>query len=333
MESREVRLVSRPQGMPGQENFEVATVTLPEPAAGEVQVRNQWLSVDPYMRGRMRDVPSYVPPFALGKAMQGAAVGTVVQSNDAGLKVGDTVLSMYGWREGFNARVEGAGMGLMKVDAGVLPAEMYLGAAGLTGLTAYVGLVEVAKVKAGDTVFVSAAAGAVGSVACQIAKLKGARVIGSAGGEAKCEALRGLGVDAVIDYKAEGDLIAALGKAAPKGISVYFDNVGGTHLEAALAVARPFARFAMCGAIEGYNTGGEPVRGLTYVVGKRLRLEGFIVSDRFDLMGQFLGELVPWIKGGEVKSLQTVEVGIDKAVVAFLGLFTGGNVGKMLVKV
>ncbi len=329
MESREVRLVSRPEGMPGVENFEMATVTLAEPGAGEVQVRNEFLSVDPYMRGRMRDVPSYVPPFQLGQAMEGAAVGRVVKSEYEGLAVGDAVVSMYGWREGYTA----AGKGLMKVDAGLLPVEDYLGVAGITGLTAYVGLLEVAKIQAGETVFVSAAAGAVGSVVCQMAKLKGCTVIGSAGGAAKGEYLRGIGVDAVIDYKAEKDLTAALRAAAPKGFHVYFENVGGSHLEAALAVAKPFARFAMCGMIEGYNGGGEPIGGLAYVVGKRLRLEGFIVSDHFGLMGQFLGEMVPWIKSGQVKAESTVEVGVDKAVGAFLGLFKGENVGKMLVKV
>ncbi len=332
MESREVRLVSRPDGMPGIENFEIAKVTLPEPGAGEVQVRNDWLSVDPYMRGRMRDVPSYVPPFRIGEALQGGAVGRVVKSNDASLQVGDTVMSMFGWREGFNAPATMKGIGLMKVDASVIAPELYLGAAGLTGMTAWIGLLEIAKVKEGDVVFVSAAAGAVGSVACQLAKIRGATVIGSAGGAAKCEMVRGLGVDAVIDYKAETDLMAALAKAAPKGITVYFENVGGAHLEAALAVARPFARFAMCGQIENYSGGGAPIKGLTYVVGKRLRLEGFIVSDHLGRMGEFLSEMVPWIRSGRVRSEQTVDNGIESAPGAFLKLFTGGNTGKMLVK-
>ncbi len=330
MESREVRLVKRPDGVPSAENFELATVTLPEPESGAVQVRNQWMSVDPYMRGRMRDVASYVPPFRLGEAMQGGAIGVVVKSNDASLQAGDIVVSMFGWREAFNAPADAPGM--MKVDTTKLAPELYLGVAGLTGLTAYLGILDVAKVKEGDVMFVSAAAGAVGSVACQIAKIQGATVIGSAGGAEKAEFVRSLGVDAVVDYKAEKNLTAALEKAAPQGLSVYFDNVGGAHLEAALAVARPYARFAMCGMIEGYNGGGATVQGLTNIVRKRLRLEGFIVSDHFDQMPRFLGQMVPWVASGKVKAAQTVDKGIEQALGAFLKLFEGGNVGKMLVK-
>ncbi len=332
MTSREWRLKSRPEGIPTADNFEMAAVTLADAGPGEVQVRNQWMSVDPYMRGRMRDVKSYVPPFALGEAMQGGAVGTVVQSNDPGYAVGDTVVSMFGWREAFNVSAKVPGMALMKVPQGVLAPEMFLGVAGLTGLTAYIGLLEVAGVKAGETVFVSGAAGAVGSVVCQLAKLKGATVIGSAGGADKCAWLQSIGVDGTIDYKVESDLTAALLKAAPKGIDVYFDNVGGEHLEAALVAARPYARFALCGMIEGYNGEGTPIRNLALCVGKKLRLQGFIVSDHFDRMGQFMGEMIPWVLAGQVKSEQTVDAGIESAVGAFLKLFSGGNTGKMLVK-
>ena len=325
-----MQLVRRPVGMPVADDFKLAVVTLPEPGPGAVQVRNQWMSVDPYMRGRMRDVASYVPPYALGEAMQGGAVGVVVTSNDPRLKEGDTVVSMCGWREAFNAQADAPGM--MKVDTTALAPEMYLGVAGLTGLTAYLGVQEVAKVKQGDVVFISAAAGAVGSVACQIAKIQGATVIGSAGGAEKGDFVRSLGVDAVIDYKAEPDLTVALQRAAPQGISVYFDNVGGAHLEAALAVAKPRARFALCGMIDGANDGASAVQGLIHIVRKRLRLEGFIVSDRFDQIPRFLGEMAPWIGSGKVKSAQTVDQGIEHAVGAFLKLFRGGNVGKMLVK-
>ena len=316
--------------MPAPEDFELATVTLPEPDAGAVQVRNLWMSVDPYMRGRMRDTASYVAPFRFGEVMQGGAVGMVLKSNDARLKEGDTVVSMFGWREGFNAPADAPGM--MKVDTAKLAPEMYLGVAGLTGLTAYLGMLDVAQVRAGEVIFVSAAAGAVGSVACQIAKLQGATVIGSAGGAKKAEFVRSLGVDAVVDYKAEKDLTSALRRAAPEGISVYFDNVGGAHLEASLAVAKPFARFAMCGMIEGANNGGAPVQGLVNVVRKRLRVEGFIASDHFDQVPRFLGDMVPWVVSGKVKAAQTVDEGIEQAVGAFLKLFEGGNVGKMLVK-
>ena len=333
MKSREVRLVSRPEGMPAAENFELATVDLEDAGPGEVQVRNQWMSVDPYMRGRMRDVKSYVPPFALGEAMQGGAVGTVTQSNASGYAVGDTVVSMFGWREAYNIAPAGLpGVALMKVPPGVIAPEMYLGVAGITGMTAYLGLLNVADVKEGETVFVSGAAGAVGSVACQIAKLKGATVIGSAGGAEKCAWLKSIGVDVTIDYKAEKDLTAALMKAAPRGLDVYFDNVGGEHLDAALVVARPYARFALCGMIEGYNAGPTPIRNMILCVGKKLKLQGFIVSDHFDQMGKFMGEMIPWVLAGKVKSEQTVDDGIENAVGAFLKLFSGGNTGKMLVK-
>ena len=333
MESREVRLRSRPEGLPTAENFSLETVTLADPGPGEVQVRNTWMSVDPYMRGRMRDVASYVPPFQVGKALEGGAVGTVVQSNYEGLQVGDVVMSMFGWREAFNAPGNLSGMAMRKLDVSQLAPELFLGVAGIPGMTAYVGLLEVARLKEGDVVFISAAAGAVGLVACQIAKLKGAAtVIGSAGGKEKCDYLRSIGVDHVIDYKAEADLTGALKRAAPKGIDVYFENVGGAHLEAALNVARPFARFAMCGMITNYNGGGDPVNYLEMIVGKRLRLEGFIVSDSMRLLPQFLGEMAEWIAAGKVMSTQTVDHGIESAPAAFLKLFSGKNLGKMLVK-
>ena len=332
MTSREWRLKSRPEGMPAPENFELASVEMADAGPGEVQVKNLWLSVDPYMRGRMRDVKSYVPPFALGEAMQGGAVGTVVQSNNPAYAPGDTVVSMFGWREAFNAPAALPPMALMKVPKGVLAPELFLGVAGLTGLTAYIGLLDVAGVKEGETVFVSGAAGAVGSVVCQLAKLKGATVVGSAGGAEKCAWLRSIGVDVAIDYKAEPDLTAALIKAAPRGIDVYFDNVGGEHLEAALTAAKPYARMALCGMIEGYNGVPTPIRNLVLCVGKKLRLEGFIVSDHFAQMERFLGEMIPWVVSGQVKSEQTADEGIESAVGAFLKLFSGGNTGKMLVK-
>ena len=331
-ESREVRLCSRPDGMPSAENVSLETVTLGDPGPGEVQVRNMWMSVDPYMRGRMRDQPSYVPPFRLGEALQGGAVGIVMQSNYEGLAVGDTVLSMFGWREAFNVPGSLPETLLRKVDVTTIAPELYLSTAGLTGLTAWVGMLEVAQVQQGDVVFVSGAAGAVGSTACQIAKLKGATVIGSAGGSEKCEYLRGIGVDAVIDYKAPGSFLDALRQAAPDGISGYFDNVGGEQLDAALLVARPFARFALCGMIAGYNGQLYAMRNLGVAVGKRLRLEGFIVSDHFNAMPIFLKEMTAWIAKGEVASAQTVDEGIENAVAAFLKLFKGENLGKMLVK-
>ncbi len=329
---REVRLQSRPGGMPSEENFSIETVSLDDPGPGELQVRNLWMSVDPYMRGRMRDQPSYVPPFELGAPLQGGAIGVVSQSNHHDFEVGDTVLSMFGWREAFNAPGSLPETLLRKVDTTQISPELYLGTAGLTGLTAWVGLLEIAKVEQRDIVLVSGAAGAVGSTACQIAKLKGAKVIGSAGGAAKCDYLRDLGLDAVLDYKAPGTFLDALRKAAPDGISVYFDNVGGEQLDAALLVAQPFARFAMCGMIGNYNSEPYALRNLGVVVGKRLRLQGFIVSDYLQAMPSFLAEMTEWIRLGKITSAQTVDQGIESAVGAFLKLFKGENLGKMLVK-
>ena len=329
--SREVRLKSRPVGMPTADNFDLASVTLPPPAPGEVQVRNDWMTVDPYMRGRMSDAKSYAAPFALGEAMHGGAVGTVIASCDESFKPGDLVQSNYGWREAFNAH---ASM-IQKLDTMGLPAQAFLGAAGMPGMTAYAGLLRVAALKDGDVVFVSAASGAVGSMVCQIAKLKGHKVIGSAGGPEKVRVLKDeLGIDEVIDYKAAPDLMKALEAAAPEGIDVYFDNVGGEHLEAALNSARPFARFALCGMISMYNATTPPPgpRNIAQAVGKSLRLEGFIVSNHADMAPAFQKDLAAWHAAGKFKWRETVFEGIDKAPDAFLGLFRGENFGKMLVK-
>lgn len=332
MQSREIRLKSRPVGEPTPSNFELASVDVAAPGPGEVQVKNLFMSVDPYMRGRMTDRASYVPPFELGKALQGGAVGEVVASNDPNFKPGDLVSSMFGWREAFTAAPASAMM--QKIDTHGLPPQAFLGVAGMPGLTAYVGLLKIALMKEGETVFVSAAAGAVGQIVCQIAKLKGGTVIGSAGGPEKCAYLKSIGVDHVIDYKATRDLTAALAQAAPNGIDVYFDNVGGDHLEAALNAARPFARFALCGAISMYNeTAPTPgPNNLMMAVGKNLRLEGFIVSFHFDMMPQFVQDMAGWIKDGKVTWRETVDEGIENAPGAFIKLFTGENMGKMLVK-
>jgi NADPH-dependent curcumin reductase CurA len=328
--SREVRLKSRPEGMPQPENFEVASVELPEPGPGQVQVKNLFMSVDPYMRGRMYDRPSYVPPFQIGEALQGGAVGEVIASNDPSLKAGDLVQSMLGWREAYNAPANT----VQKIETHGLPPQAFLGIAGMPGMTAYVGLLKIAALKEGDVVFVSAAAGAVGSVVCQIAKLKGHTVIGSAGGEEKAAFLREIGVDHVIDYKATPDLTKALMEAAPKGIDVYFENVGGEHLEAAISAARPFARFALCGMISQYNETGTPKgpSNIIMAVGKSLRLEGFIVSNHYDMLPQFLDDMSKWMASGQIKYRETIDEGIDAAPGAFMKLFKGENLGKMLVK-
>jgi NADPH-dependent curcumin reductase CurA len=329
-QSREIRLKSRPVGTPTADNFELTTVTLPDPGPGEVQVRNSWMTVDPYMRGRMNDVQSYVPPFQIGEALQGGAVGQVVASNDPAFKPGETVQSFFGWREAFNAPAAA----VQQLDTHGLPPQAFLGATGMPGLTAYVGLLKIAALKPGDVVFVSGAAGAVGQIVCQIAKIKGHTVIGSAGGADKIAYLKEIGVDHAIDYKAERDLTAALMKAAPEGIDVYFDNVGGEHLEAALMAAKPFGRFALCGMISQYNATdmGPGVRGLIMAVGKQLRLEGFIVSSHGKMTPAFLADMSKWISDGKLKWRETVEEGIENAPAAFLKLFKGENLGKMLVR-
>jgi len=329
-QSKEVRLKARPVGMPTASDFEIATVDLPAPGPGEAQVRNLYMSVDPYMRGRMYDRESYVPPFQIGKALEGGAIGQVVTSNDPSLQAGDLVNSMWGWREAFNAPAAG----LQKIDPMGLPPQAFLGVAGMPGMTAYVGLLKIAGCKAGDTVFVSAAAGAVGQIVCQIAKIKGATVIGTAGGADKVAYLKSIGVDHAIDYRATKDLTAALMEAAPKGIDVYFENVGGDHLEAAINAARPFARFAFCGMISQYND-TDPTPGpsnLIQIVGKRLRFEGFIVSDHFGEMPAFIADMAGWIKEGKITWRETIDDGVEAAPGAFMKLFKGENVGKMLVK-
>jgi NADPH-dependent curcumin reductase CurA len=327
---REVRLKSRPTGLPTRDNFETATVDLGAPTEGEVQVKNLWMTVDPYMRGRMNDVKSYAPPFQLGRVMDGGAIGEVTASNDPALKPGDLVQSNMGWREGFNAPAKN----LQKLETRGLPPQAFLGAAGMPGLTAYAGLLKVAALKEGDVVFVSGAAGAVGSMVCQIAKAKGHKVIGSAGGPEKVAFLKEIGVDHAIDYKAEKDLTAAVLAGAPDGIDVYFDNVGGEHLEAALNAAKLFARFAICGMISIYNaTEPQPgPRNLALLIGKNIRMEGFIVSHFFNLLPQFHTDLAGWVAEGKVKWKETVFEGLDQAPEAFLGLFSGENLGKMLVK-
>ena len=327
--TRAWHLMSRPQGMPTMDNFALKDVALPELQDGWVRVDNGWLSVDPYMRGRMNDVKSYVPPFALGEPMQGGAVGKVVESRSPTLAVGDTVFHMAGWRE----TAAGPAEAFNKVPPIPVDDEHWLGNLGLTGATGYFGLLRVAEAKEGDTVFVSAAAGAVGSAVVQIAKAKRMTVIGAAGGAEKCEWVRSLGADAALDYKS-GPILKLLMDAAPKGIDVYFDNVGGDHLDAALATARQNARFAICGMIEDYNTGSNHAfRFITRIIAARIMIKGFIYTDYLPEMAAFYRDMGGWIAGGQVTSRETVREGIEAAPQAFLDLFTGGNIGKMLVKV
>jgi hypothetical protein len=328
MTNRAWHLMSRPSGMPTIDNFALNEAPLPELQDGWARVENKWLSVDPYMRGRMNDVKSYVPPFALGEPMQGGAVGTVVESRSPNLAVGDTVFHMLGWREAAAAPAET----FNKVPPLGVPDHAWLGNLGLTGGTAYFGLLRAAEAKAGDIVFVSAAAGAVGSAVVQLAKAKGMTVIGSAGGADKCAWVRELGADAVIDYKA-GPVVKQLIEAAPKGIDVYFDNVGGDHLDAAFATARQNARFAICGMIDNYNDAApQSFRYIMRVIAARIRMQGFIYTDYLSEMATFYQDMGGLIAAGKVTSRETVHDGIEAMPDAFLGLFSGGNTGKMLVR-
>lgn len=326
--ARAWHLMSRPQGLPTTDDFALKDIELPPLADGAVHLRNHWLSVDPYMRGRMNDVKSYVPAFAIGAPMDGGAIGEVVESKADGFAPGDLVQHMAGWRDEavIDARTANK---LPNLGA---PPEQFLGVLGVTGMTAYFGLLDAASAKEGDIVFVSASAGAVGSVVVQIAKAKGMTVIGSAGGADKCDYVRSLGADHVIDYKA-GSVLKGLAAAAPDGIDIYFDNVGGDHLDAAFALARQNARFAVCGMIEGYNDPTPPsFRFIMRMIAMRIRMKGFIVFDYFPRMAEFYGDMGPWLAGGTVKSRETVVDGLEATPQAFLGLFEGANTGKMLVR-
>jgi NADPH-dependent curcumin reductase CurA len=330
--TRQVRLVSRPSGWPTSENFEVVEVEVPDLQPGQVLVRNSFMSVDPYMRGRMNDVKSYVPPFGLGEPLDGGAVGEVVASASEDVAVGDVVVHQLGWRE---HAVLGA-RHVRVVDTSRVPASAYLGVLGMPGLTAYVGLTRVAELREGDTVFVSGAAGAVGSVVGQVARnLGAARVIGSAGSPEKVAHLtEELGFDDAFDYH-DGHLARRLRELAPDGIDVYFDNVGGDHLEAAIGSMKDFGRLALCGAISAYNATQAPAgpRNMGLAVTRRLRLQGFIVTDHADLAPEYIGLATEWLTQGRLRYRETVVDGLERAVDAFLDLHRGKNLGKMLVRV
>ncbi|WP_406042702.1 NADP-dependent oxidoreductase [Micromonospora sp. NBC_00898] len=329
--NREIHLASRPQGWPTADNFRLVTTEVPTPGPGQIVVRNQFMSVDPYMRGRMNDVKSYVPPFQLDAPLDGGAIGEVVASEAEGLKPGDTVLHGLGWREYALLDAKAA----RKVDPSLAPVSAYLSVLGMTGLTAYAGLLDVAAMKPGDAVFVSGAAGAVGSMVGQIAKLRGAsRVIGSAGSAAKVERLGALGFDAAFDYH-DGPVRDSLKAAAPDGIDVYFDNVGSEHLEAAISALNLHGRVAVCGMIAQYNSSEPPAapRNLALVIGKRLTLRGFLVNDHGHLRDQFVQEMSGWLRDGKISYDETVVDGIENAPEAFLGVLRGENLGKMLVRV
>ncbi|MFC9554854.1 NADP-dependent oxidoreductase [Rhodococcus sp. NPDC056960] len=331
--STQIQLINRPVGWPTQDDFRTVTVELPDLGPDQVRVANEFTSVDPYMRGRMNDVKSYIPPFVLGETMTGGAVGRVVESTAATHPVGSVVVHDLGWRD--VAQGDAAAFRVVDEIPGV-SISAYLGILGLTGLTAYVGLLHIAHLKPGDSVFISGAAGAVGTAAGQIARLEGAsRVIGSAGSAEKVALLTDrYGYDAAFDYK-QAPVREQLRGLAGDGIDVYFDNVGGDHLEAALDVLRTGGRAALCGAISAYNA-TERTPGpdnLVNIISRGLTLQGFTLGNYTHLFPEFAAKMGPWLASGDVVHDETVVDGIENSVDAFLQLMHGANVGKMLVKV
>ncbi len=328
---RQIVLTSRPSGWPVPANFALTETDRPDLADGEVRVRNLFMSVDPYMRGRMNDVKSYVPPVRLGEPLEGGAIGEVIESRAPELSPGDLVLHMLGWRD---EAVLPARQARKVAAAEGLSPSAYLGVLGMPTLTAYVGLLDIAAFKPGEVVFVSGAAGAVGSMAGQIARLKGAgRVIGSAGTEEKVRWLREIGFDAAFSYRA-GSVLNQLREAAPDGIDVYFDNVGADHLDAALVLLNQHGRVAMSGAIAHYNATEPPVgpSNLGLVITKRLTLRGFIVSDHQQRMPDMIADISAWLRDGTLTHAETIVDGLDRAPAAFIDLLRGANTGKMLVR-
>lgn len=323
--NRQIVLASRPAGVPTEANFAMRDVPLPPLGAGEVRVRSRFLSLDPYMRGRMNEARSYAPPQALGEVMGGGAAGVVVESRDPALAVGDRVVGMLGWQEFGTV----GGGGLVKVDDSRIPLSAYLGVVGMPGVTAWYGLNRICRPETGQTVLVSAASGAVGGVVGQLAKRRGCRVVGVAGGPAKCAYVTGtLGFDACVDYRA-GNLQGELEAATPGGVDAYFDNVGGVTLDAAMLRMNDFGRIAMCGAIAGYN--GEPIamQHPARILRSRLLVQGFIVSDHMADWPAALGALVAECK---LVFRESVADGLASAPAAFIGMLRGENFGKQLVR-
>jgi NADPH-dependent curcumin reductase CurA len=333
--SREIHLTEYPLGMPSENNFKLVQVEIPDPTKeGEFLIRNIWMSVDPYMRGRMRkEDNSYIPPFKIGQPLEGACIGQVIASKNKQFVVGEYVLGMFGgWREYWLSN----GLDVIKVNPKLAPIQSFLGTFGMTGLTAYVGLLKIGELKHGNAIFVSAASGAVGSIVCQIAKINGCRVIGSAGSEEKVKWLiEEAGIDYAFNYKQVTDILDELLKVCPDKIDIYFDNVGGKHLEAALANMKTFGRIVLCGMISQYNA-NSPIPGpsnLFLAIANRLKLQGFIVRDHYDLLNEFHNSMAKWVGEGRIKWKETVVEGIENAPKAFIGLFKGENFGKMLVKI
>jgi len=327
--NRQVLLASRPQGAVSNDNFSIVDAPLPAVGADEVLVRNEWLSLDPYMRGRMNDVKSYVPPVQIGEVMVGQTVGVVIESSAAQLQPGDRVLTQLGWQQYGVARAKD----VSKIDTRRVPASCYLGVLGMPGLTAWFGLHEIGQPKAGETVVVSAASGAVGSVVGQLARIDGCRVVGIAGGKAKCDyVVNELGFDACIDYKA-GNLLADLREDCPKGVDVHFENVGGAILDTLLRVMNLRSRIVVCGLIAEYNA-TEPYgyKMLRSVLVNRIRMQGMIVFDWKDRYGEGIKELAGYLADGRLKYRESIVDGLDNAPNGLIALLKGENFGKQLVK-
>ena len=323
-DSREIHLVRRPDGLPKPEDFAVVAAALPDPAEGELMIQNLLMSVDPYMR------PRFNGDQALGEALIGGGIGRVTASRNAKFAQGDIVRHGEGMRERFIS--DGRGLSIIKPDPD-LPLSVHMHALGGTGLTAYGGLLETGKLKDGEQVFVSTAAGAVGSVAAQIAKIKGCYVVGSTGSDAKAAWLRDVaGLDAVINYKTQ-PLGPALKAATPKGLDVYFENVGGAHLDAALTRMNPNGRIPVCGMISTYNGAGAGVNNLFALIYGRITMQGFVASDFAHLSARFASDMTGWLKSGQMKYQETVLDGFERAPEGLIGLFEGRNAGKMIVRV
>ncbi len=333
--NKQIILDSRPEGAASTKNFVLREQAIPDLRDGQVLVRHLFLSLDPYMRGRMNAGKSYAQAQALGEVMIGGTVGVVEASNHARFKVGETVVGMGGWQTHSVVDADAPGM-LRTVSTAHIPASAYLGAVGMPGVTAWMGLTQICEPKSGETVVVTAASGAVGSVVGQLAKARGCRVVGIAGGEEKCAYVTDtLGFDACIDYKANADsksLYGALKAATPDGVDGLFENVGGPIMDTVLARTNPFARIAVCGLIAGYDGAPHPMENAAMILVNRLKIQGFIVSERMDLWPQALGELGELVAGGKLTYRETIATGLESAPDAFLGLLKGKNFGKQLVK-
>jgi NADPH-dependent curcumin reductase len=328
MMNKQVLLASRPKGPVTKDNFRLVETPVPVAGDGQLLVKNHWLSLDPYMRGRMDEAKSYAKSAELGEVMVGGAVGEVIESRHPKFKTGDWVVGALGWQlYGISD-----GTGMMKIDTAIAPASCYLGVLGMPGVTAWMGLLDLAQPKAGETVLVSAASGAVGSVVGQLAKIHGCRAVGIAGGKAKCDyVVRELGFDACVDHKA-GRLHDDLKAAAPQGIDVDFENVGGEIMDTVLRHMNAFSRISLCGLISQYNAEPYGYKNLRSLLVNRIRLQGFIVSDRPQLWPNAIGELAQWLKQGKLKYRESVAQGLESAPQAFIGMLKGENFGKQLVR-